>query len=148
MAAAEGPHLLRIRYRGENRIVEPYSLKFKIRKDGVGREYFFAFDPRGGTSGVPGIRAYTAEHVQEVEPTETPFVPRFEIELRKAGAAEEVGRFSGPRRPYYRAPRGHEYEIECSYCGRRFRRRTYNRRIRPHADKYGNDCHGRRGYRV
>jgi hypothetical protein len=149
MAAAENFHLVRMRYKGLQRLVEPYSLKFKVLKDGVGREYFYAYDPSGGTSGVPGIRCYRPDRVEIIETTDTPFVPRFEVELRKAGAAEEIQRFrSGFGGLHYRAARGKEYEVECTYCGRRFKRRTYNTRLRPHKDNYGNDCYGRRGFRV
>ena len=80
--------MVRMRYKGRERLVEPYSMKFKVRKDGVAREYFFGYDLSGGSSRQPGIRSFVPDRVESCEITDIPFVPRFEVELRKAGAAE------------------------------------------------------------
>jgi hypothetical protein len=94
MHAADSQTLLRIRYRGYERLVEPYELKFMRREDGVGREYLYVYDRTGGHS-PPGIKCFVSEGVGRIENTDQPFNPRFDIELRKAGGSEIVGAFTG-----------------------------------------------------
>ena len=62
MHAARTQTLLTIRYKHAERLVEPYSLKYQQRRDGVEREYFFAYKLSGGVSG-PGIRTFVPEHM-------------------------------------------------------------------------------------
>ena len=92
MQAADTTTLLRLRYNGYDRLVEPYELKFMIRGDGVGREYLYVYDRSGGSSG-PGIKTLVSEGVQRIENTEIAFDPRYEIQMRKAGGAEIAGEF-------------------------------------------------------
>jgi hypothetical protein len=149
--------LLRVGYGGVQRLVEPYSLVFKRRQDGLIKEYFYAWDRVGGSSG-PGIKAFWPERVESVEGTNEPFEPRYPIELVKE-VASDGGVFarpfsSGPR--IRRAPSRHRartaasrylYQLLCSYCGKTFRRRTMrSTRLNPHKDGYGNRCPGRVGY--
>lgn len=84
MEAGSNMTLLKVAYDGIQRIVEPYSLKYKIRRDGVGREYFYAYDRIGGQSG-PGIKAFVSDKMESVENTSEKFEPRFLVELSKAG---------------------------------------------------------------
>ena len=109
MEAASNLTLLRVRYGGFSRLVEPYSLVFKRRQDGVAREYFYVYDRTGGGH-PPGIKAFVQEKIQEMENTTEQFQPRFPVELSKAG--EEFGntyfgsKFGGRRRsinPYVRS---------------------------------------------
>jgi hypothetical protein len=109
MEAASNLTLLRVRYGGFSRLVEPYSLVFKRRQDGIAREYFYVYDQTGGRH-EPGIKAFVQENIQEMENTTEEFQPRFPVELSKAG--EEFGstyfgsRFGGRRRstnPYGRS---------------------------------------------
>lgn len=86
--------VLRLVYDGYERLVEPYSLTFKRRQDGVGREYFYAWDRSGGSSGQVGIKSFLAEKVQSVSLTEETFEPRYPVELSKGDA----GYFG---RPYF-----------------------------------------------
>jgi len=95
MEAADSQTLLRLRYSGVDRLVEPYSLTFKSRRDGIGREYLYAYDTTGGRASGPSIKAFVPGNVQAVENTDVEFEPRFEIELKKAGGAETLGRFEG-----------------------------------------------------
>ena len=149
MEAGQTLTLLRFGYDNVVRLVEPYSLVFKIRKDGIAREYFYAYDTTGGRFSGPGIKAFLPGKVESVENTDQPFEPRFEVELRKAGGAEIVERFRG--RP---GLRGHvptwrvECEIQCPYCLRKFKRKGLDNKLRPHRDRYGNACPGRVGYPV
>jgi hypothetical protein len=43
---------------------------------------------------------------------------------------------------------GPVYVIQCSYCGKQFRRQTNSTGLNTHKDRYGNQCHGRVGYLV
>lgn len=167
MEAAESLTMLKLRYDGVERFVEPYELTFKIRKDGVAREYFYAYDTTGGRSSPPGLKTFVSDNVERIENTDRKFEPRYEVELRKAGGAETVSHFEGRRSPNsgILSPRrttrvrrtgrrikrsAHlfavEYTIECAYCSRRFKRKTTDTTLKPHKDKYGNPCYGRVGF--
>jgi predicted nucleotidyltransferase component of viral defense system len=149
--------LLHLTYDGIPRIVEPYSLAFKRRKDGVAQEYFYAWDRTGGRSGGPGVRSFLQAGVQAIENTDEVFEPRFEVELRKAGEPRSADFFSGgwghirqfssSTRQRTRATT-RRYVIQCSYCGKRFYRSQPTTRLNPHKDGYGNRCYGRVGVRV
>ncbi len=162
MEAATGPTLLEVGYNGYRRMVEPYSLVFKRRQDGVAREYFYVYDRSGGRSG-PGIKAFVADRIGEIKNTSEKFEPRYPVELSKAGEFSGKTYFGSPfsrAGPAARAPRtrvlraraavsfGMEYTVECVYCGKRFRRSTPDMSLKKHKDKYGNECYGRTGYIV
>lgn len=165
MEAASNRKLLKIRYHGATRLMEPYALTFKRRKtDGVGHEYFYGYDQTGGNSG-PGIKTMFAHHVESLEVTDIDFTPRFEIELAKAGDASQAGYFTGRpgrrattglrrvgsgarRRPSRRASTNLKYVIQCSYCGKQFTRTTNSTKVNKHKDRHSNECYGRSGYFV
>ena len=141
--------LLRLGYDGIVRLVEPYSLVFKIRKDGIGREYFYAYDTTGGRSSGPGIKAFLPGKVESIENTDQRFTPRFDVELSKAGGAEIVGRFEGRSSlGRYTHTQLLMYEIQCPYCLRKFKRKEFDNKLKQHRDRYGNLCPGRIGYLV
>jgi hypothetical protein len=149
--------LLRIRYKGEERMVEPYSLKYQQRRDGIEREYFFAYKVSGGES-APGIKMFVPEHMQSVENTETKFEPRNQIELSKAGEMPEDRYLFDPNKPV-RAPRrtgiarvrtprtsfGPTYVFRCSVCGKTFRKKNYDSSLNTHKGKSGYQCYGSYG---
>ena len=158
LEAGIGRKLMRIRYHGRTREIEPYSLAYKRRQDGHAAEYFYAWDRTGGNSGV-GIKTFVHQDIQNLELMEETFDPRFEIELAKAG--EEHGRvyFGKPfsrrgviRSTIRRQPRvwisGVIYVVECPYCQRRFRRSQPTTALNPHHDSNGYACTGRVGYLV
>jgi predicted nucleotidyltransferase component of viral defense system len=87
LGAATERTLLRVGYGGIERFVEPYSLVFKRRRDGLIKEYFYAWDRVGGSSG-PGIKAFWPERVQTLARTDERFEPRYSIELTKEGTGE------------------------------------------------------------
>jgi predicted nucleotidyltransferase component of viral defense system len=166
MEAAESLTALRLRYDGIDRLVEPYKLTYMIRRDGVGREYLFAYDTTGGQSSGPGMKTFVSEGVQSIENTTFRFEPRYDVELKKAGGAETIGHFEGRKtpgpgfslvkKPVIRRARarkagswsgwGMEHVIVCPYCNRRFKRKTMDTRLKAHKDRYGNPCYGRIGY--
>jgi predicted nucleotidyltransferase component of viral defense system len=157
LQAAADRKLLKVTYRGATRLMEPYSLTFKRRKsDGVGHEYLYVYDQTGGNSG-PGIKTLFAHHVQHLEVTDLDFDPRFEIKLAKAGDRSQSGYFTGTpgvRRSSGRAPSrrkvstGPKHIVQCSYCGKQFRRTSPSPRMNKHKDRFGNQCYGRSGFYV
>ena len=98
MKAGREQTLLKIRYKGADRIVEPYSLKYLQRKDGAEREYFYVFNKSGGDN-EPGVRCFVAEKIESIENTDEKFTPQFPIELSKAGETPENPYLFDPNRP-------------------------------------------------
>jgi predicted nucleotidyltransferase component of viral defense system len=154
MESARLHRLLRFMYDGLERVVEPYALVFKRRRDGVAREYLYGWDLRGGRSGEVGIKSYIADKVHSVTILEESFEPRFPIELTKSSGYFGKPYFSGSggtfasRRTPKRNTFGIEYTVECPYCNKRFKRTTYDTKLNEHKDRYGNRCYGRVGYIV
>lgn len=137
--------LLRVVYHGIQRMVEPYSLKYKQRQDGVGREYLYVYDKTGGEASGPGLKSLVSEGFTAIDNTDIVFQPRCEVELSKAGQLFGLTYFPGtpgPRHP------SSMYAVECPYCGKRFRRKDYSTKLNPHKDKYGNRCLARSGFLV
>jgi len=142
--------LMRMRYQGAIRIIEPYALKFMRRNDGYAREYLWAYDRTGGRSG-PGLKSFVASDLAAIEVLETGFLPRYAVELMKGTAGS--GTFGGRARTAAPRPRrsssqARNYTVQCPYCNRRFSRTTVNTALRAHQDGYGNKCYGRRGFLV
>lgn len=156
MEAARLRHLLRFVYDGLERLVEPYALTFKRRKDGVAREYFYAWDLTGGRSGEVGIKSYIADKVHSVAILEQTFEPRFPIELTKSGgyfaqpfsSGSFVRSIAASAAPQRRSAFGIEYTLVCPYCNKRFKRATLDTRLNQHKDRFGNRCFGRVGHIV
>lgn len=162
MKAGREQTLLKIRYKGEDRIVEPYSLKYQQKKDGTEWEYFYAYKLRGGKSD-PGTKKFLAKDMESIENLDDKFVPRFPIELSKAGETPENPYLFDPNRPtpaprprrasgLSRTPRrssfGPKYIYQCSYCGHKFPKSSHDSTLRQHKDKNGYPCGGRHGYYV
>lgn len=89
--------VLQLTYDGITRLVEPYSLVFKQRKDGVAQEYFYGYDTTGGHSSGPSIKSFTQGGIQRIENTDIAFAPRYTVELAKAGDRETAGYFARVR---------------------------------------------------
>jgi len=130
-------------YSQKRRLVEPYSLR--RTKD----ENLVLYAYERDTDRIEGIAV-----------TNTPFVPRYVVELSGAGpiSAPAAGaRVRGPRTSAARAPRssgrapkglaafGPTYQFQCSLCGKRFNRKSYDAALNPHKNKSGWDCVGRIG---
>ena len=151
MQAASDLTLLDIIYDGRRRLLEPYSLAFKRRKDGFGQEYFYAYDLTGGRSTGPGLKTFLHPQIKSLANTEQRFEPRVPVELGKAGEFAGQSYFgggfrTGSRRVRYRSGTTRLYLVECAYCRKRFPRKRYSTRLRRHKDQYGNMCYGRSGY--
>ncbi len=83
LEAGGSKRLVELRYHGVTRLIEPYALSFKRRKDGVAQEYFYGYDRTGGRTSGPGIKSFLAPAITAITVTDQQFEPRHEIELAK-----------------------------------------------------------------
>jgi hypothetical protein len=150
MEAGRLHRVMRVVYDGYPRFIEPYALAFKRRKNGVGQEYFYAWDRSGGQSGTIGIKSFFPDKISSAQVTDETFDPRYPIEMSKPGSGYfSATSFGSAQRPAFQwTSYGPLHVVQCSYCGKRFRRKTRNTRLNPHKDKYGNRCVGRAAYLV
>ena len=129
-------------YRGTKRLIEPYTLR--RTKDG----YLLLYAVKAQTH---ELRSYRVDRIQSIQVTNTPFKARYAVEFSSVGplTAPPTQR-SGRLASRARARRGGVvYMTECAYCGKQFKRSTYNTRLQPHKDRDGVfDCPGRIGYEV
>lgn len=149
--------LLILMYGGYERHVEPYALVFKRKSDGVGREYFYAYDRTGGSSGTTSIKTFTADKIESIAETQQEFEPRYPIELAKAGSFFGTGRFgsgrASPKPSSVARVRAQKkglsatraYVLQCPYCLKKFSRSSFDARLNKHTDRFGNSCYGRMG---
>ncbi|MCC7541335.1 MAG: nucleotidyl transferase AbiEii/AbiGii toxin family protein [Deltaproteobacteria bacterium] len=151
LSAGRSMHLMRLVYDGAARIIEPYAIRYKERRDGGGGEYFFAFNVSGGSS-PPGIRAFLPSRMEALQELPQKFAPRYEIEVAKAGEIHDDVQFYGrvgrdgfvPGFGFTRgsAHDGPKHRVRCPQCGKLFARKAHNLRLKPHAHPRGGTCHG------
>lgn len=149
MEAGRKQTLLKIRYKGDERIVEPYALKYMQKKDGQQREYLYVFNRSGGNR-VPGIRTLVPENFQSIEATDEKFEPKYPIELSKAGEIPENRYLFDPNKPLKASrsrltPYRIKYIYQCAVCGKRFTKTKMNATLGLHKNKSGFRCGGTRG---
>ena len=140
-------------YQGSARRIEPYSL----RRTQEGNIILHAVRAADGEH-----RSYRVDRIDGAHSTNETFIPRYEIELtpegpvRVAPSAARASSSSGPGSGTRRTRRarssgtrhkagGPTHVYECSFCGKRFYRKTRNATLRPHKDKSGYPCSGRHG---
>ncbi len=125
-------------YGGKHRLIEPYSL----RRTQEGNLLLMALhaDDRA-------VRSYRVDRIQSIRVTNRPFTPRYAVEFAAAGApaAPPLERPAGRRRTPSAGP---VFVVECSRCGKKFRRKRRDTSLRPHKDPSGYQCRGSRGYVV
>lgn len=160
MEAGRLQHLIELTYRGYTRVMEPYALTYKRRKDGVAREYLYAYDRTGGASGEVGIKTMTNDGISSVKMLDETFDPRYPIELAKAGEyfgratfasthPKVVTRRERPRAIFGRSTRSVEkpYTLQCPHCNKRFKRASMSdSKLNAHKNDWGGDCRATRGY--
>ena len=143
ISAISRRHVLRVTYDGVSRLVEPYSLAFKRKQDGVGREYLYVYDRTGGRSSGPGVKSFINSKIERVDDTHQEFEPRARMTMASSPT------FASPSRGFarsasYSRPRW-RYVYSCVYCQREFTHVVRNASLNKHDDGYGNPCYGRRG---
>ena len=67
--------LIKLTYDGAQRLVEPYSFRYRN-----GREYFYGYNLIGGSS-PPGIRSFEMKRIQAVEVTNKRYTPKWPVEF-------------------------------------------------------------------
>jgi len=154
--AAANRLCINLRYQGSSRLIEPYSL----RRTREGNILLYSVKH---TSGEP--RSYRIDRIQGAEVTKTTFVPKYQIELTPSGSmsipptARKIdsdfslssSRKSFARRTSRVRPKndfGPKYVYECTFCGKKFTRKTNTSKLNPHKDKQGYPCPGRVGFYV
>lgn len=148
--------------RRSTRRIEPYSLRRTLDDNII----LHAFNTEKNAH-----RSYRVDRIQGAQTTGQTFVPRYEVELTPQGpvhiAPTTTGIRSTTRAPTTRraaarprrrarsassygfgASSGPTYVYECSFCGKKFRRKKQNTRLNPHKDKSGYPCPGRTGFWV
>ena len=148
--------LLKAVYNGHERMIEPYSLKYLMKKDGVQREYFYAYNRSGGNS-PPGPRSFVVDGFSSMIVTEETFEPRFQIELSKAGERPENPYLFDPNKPqkaparqrslWSKPPKKNvlKYIYKCASCGKKFTKTKMDSSLNPHKNKSKYKCGGRFG---
>ncbi len=77
VSAGRSRKLLRMRYQGKDRDIEPYSLKYKMTNKGYGAEYFYGFDRTRGQT----IKSFFLNGIQSATALPTNYVPRWIVEF-------------------------------------------------------------------
>lgn len=159
MHAGRTQTLLKVRYQGYDRDVEPYSLKYLESKQGQAYEYFYVFNRNGGKQGTPGIRRFLPKPLESIENTEEIFTPRVQIELSKAGEIPENRYLFDPNKPA-RAPKSirnifsggiynkTKYAYRCNSCGKEFVKSKQDSKLRKHKNSLGSPCYGTYGHYI
>lgn len=152
--AASNHLIVELDYQGSTRRIEPYSLRRTLEYNII----LHAYNIDKGEH-----RAYRVDRIRGARVTAEMFSPRFAIELNPkspysippttaGGVSRRVGRSGGLRRKYTGRSRrtapafGPRYVYKCSYCGKRFYRKTRTARLNPHKNKNGYPCAGRHAH--
>ncbi|MCC6928396.1 MAG: nucleotidyl transferase AbiEii/AbiGii toxin family protein [Gemmatimonadaceae bacterium] len=135
--------LVEFMYHGRARRVEPYSL----RVAGTGNLLLYAHEMASGI-----VKSFKVAEIVKLRVTQSMFVPRYAIELGFAPiAGDALPAIRSPRtgvtyRPPARSRAGPVYTFECPICGKRFRRKKHDGRLRAHLYPDGYvQCAGRSG---
>jgi predicted nucleotidyltransferase component of viral defense system len=75
--AGRSRQLIRMRYEGKERDIEPYSLRYKVTKEGYGAEYFYGFDRTRGQT----IKSFFLAKIQGVSILPQQYIPRWYVEF-------------------------------------------------------------------
>jgi len=126
-------------YQNTIRVIEPYSL----RRTKAGHLFLHAIrvDSREH-------RAYRVDKIQSARITDRTFVPVYAIELTAAGpvyAPRTKSVVSASTRRHKPISSNVLYIVECPMCDKQFSRKKRDTTLRPHKNKAGRPCHGRRG---
>ncbi len=146
-------------YQCSTRRIEPYSLRRTQDDNIILHAWSVDKDEH---------RSYRVDRIQGARTTGQTFSPRYAVELtpegpvsmpptQRSSRSEWGGSMSArsPSRPRRQAARpfstfsqGPIYVYECSYCGKKFRRKKQNVKLNPHKTPDGYPCSGRTGYLV
>ena len=161
MKAARTQTLLKMNYKGYDRIVEPYSLKYMQPRSGPAKEYLFVWNRSGGSQSTPGMRMFLPDGVNSIENTEETFIPQFEIELCKAGEpvsdpllydpwkqrsqSSGLGARRRSSTSSIRRRTGPRYVFRCAACNKLFYKSSYDSSLGEHKGNSNYPCYGSYG---
>ncbi len=75
--AGKARRLIRMRYQGRERDIEPYSFRYKVTEKGYGAEYFYGFDRTRGQT----IKSFFLHEIQGVSILPQQYIPRWVVEF-------------------------------------------------------------------
>lgn len=75
--AGKARQLIRMRYHGKDRDIEPYSFRYKVTKEGYGSEYFYGFDRTRGQR----IKMFFLHEIQSISILPHQYIPRWVVEF-------------------------------------------------------------------
>ena len=142
--AAANLLLVKMGYKDELRIVEPYSL----RRSRAGDIILYARRPEEAI-----VKAYRVDRIQSIEVQRDVFEPLYPVEFTPGGAISVRPTRRRGGAPQARRTRvstrgfsGATYAVECPLCAKVFRRKTMSTRLNAHKNPDGYPCFGRTGY--
>ena len=151
--AAANRLCVNLHYHGTLRLIEPYSL----RRTKEGNFLLHAVKHNTGES-----RSYRIDRIESAKITKIPFKPKYIIELTPSGPistpptsikTRSSSSYNAKRyKPLKRKLEGRSisgqptYFIQCTACGKRFKRKRYQTQLNPHKNKEGYPCACRIGY--
>lgn len=74
--AGRGRQLIRMRYHNRERVIEPYSFRYR-RNGGIGVEYFYGYDRTRGQT----IKSFSVDQIQSATILPEQFAPQFYVEF-------------------------------------------------------------------
>jgi len=138
--------LVEFTYRGKPRRAEPYSLRIAD----TGNLLLYAHELASGI-----VKSFKVAEIVGLRTTQTTFTPRYAIELGFAPVASSRRPSIEPARSAVSRPRrtgvrtGPVYVFQCPLCGKKFRRKKHDTRLRRHnLSNTDVPCGGRSGVLV
>lgn len=155
LQAGKSLTLLKVIYDNVERLVEPYSLKFLEKTNGVAREYLYVYD-RTGSKNNPGIKMFLPDKIQHIENTNFEFSPRdgHEVGLNRSSEYPENRYLYDPNkktiretsiklRPKRTTSLGPKHQYKCSSCGKvLIRKERISTFDKAHKNPRGYSCYG------
>lgn len=77
--AGKARQLVRMRYDGRDRDIEPYSFRYKLTQKGYATEYFYGFDRTRGKT----IKSFFLHKIDGVSTLPTQYIPRWVVEFQE-----------------------------------------------------------------
>ena len=142
--AAANRLCIELGYGGTKRLIEPYAL----RRTKAGHLLLCATRLETRES-----RSYRVDRIESITVTNRTFTPLYQVEITSSGVLQ-APTLSRPPKPRSGRPiRGDRpprvvYVIRCPACGKEFKRRRLDNRLKPHPGPGGWPCHATTGYSV
>lgn len=121
---------------------QPTVAAYSLRRTSAGDVFLYADTAEGQE-----LRSYRVDRIYGARVADRSFVPRFQIELTPHGY-QSIPASPARSDTTTRGEAGPIYVFECSLCGKKFRRKRRDGRLRAHKDTHGDPCAGRTGYYV